>query len=141
MIWNLEEAMAYYKKQGAPSDQNALVRLLSEIQEEMGLSADTLERIAREYGVKPSFLMAVVKRYPRLRLADTHCLELCAGAGCARRKALAEFVEKTYGPRPQGFTVKQVPCMRQCGKGPNIKWDGRLYSGADEALLRRLIGR
>jgi hypothetical protein len=30
--------------------------------------------------------------------------------------------------------------MRQCGKGPNIRWDGQLYNGADEALLRRLVG-
>lgn len=139
MSWNLEEAMAYYQQQGAPGDQNALVRLFSEVQEELGLTADVLERIAQGYGLKPSFLMAVVKRYPRLRLADSHCLELCAGANCAWRKVLAEFVEKTYGPKPQGVTVKQVPCMRQCGKGPNIRWDGTLYTGADEALLRRLI--
>ena len=28
MAWELAEAMAYYKKQGAPSDQSALVSLL-----------------------------------------------------------------------------------------------------------------
>ena len=27
-MWNLEEAVSYYKKQGAPSDQSALVSLL-----------------------------------------------------------------------------------------------------------------
>ena len=27
-MWNLEEAISYYKKQGAPSDQSALVSLL-----------------------------------------------------------------------------------------------------------------
>lgn len=26
-----------------------------------------------------------------------------------------------------------------CGKGPNMKWDGKLYHRADEALLRSLI--
>jgi len=26
-----------------------------------------------------------------------------------------------------------------CGKGPNLKWDGTLYNGADEALIRKLV--
>ena len=38
-----------------------------------------------------------------------------------------------------GLTVRTVPCMRQCGKGPNIRFDGRLYNGADEALIRSLL--
>ena len=36
MEWNLNDAIAYYKKQGAPGDQNALVGLLREIQAEYG---------------------------------------------------------------------------------------------------------
>ena len=36
MSWNLEEAIEYYKKQGAPGDQTALVGLLREIQQENG---------------------------------------------------------------------------------------------------------
>ena len=36
-------------------------------------------------------------------------------------------------------TAKYVPCMRLCGKGPNIRWDGVLYHSADEALIRRLL--
>ena len=28
MAWNLDEAAQYYKKQGAPADQNALIALL-----------------------------------------------------------------------------------------------------------------
>ena len=98
-----------------------------------------LGQIAGVYGVKESFLLAIIKRLPSLRLADTHCLELCAGPNCAKRAALVAFVEKTYGAKPDKFTVKYVPCMRMCGKGPNIKWDGKLYHQADEALLRGLI--
>ena len=36
MSWTLEEAVAYYKKQGAPQDQTALINLLREIQTESG---------------------------------------------------------------------------------------------------------
>ena len=32
MSWDLEEAAAYYGKQGAPGDQNAVINLLREIQ-------------------------------------------------------------------------------------------------------------
>ena len=36
MNWNLEEALQYYKNQGAPGDQTALTGLLREVQEEYG---------------------------------------------------------------------------------------------------------
>ena len=34
MNWNLEEAVTYYRKQGAPSDQTAVTALLREAQAE-----------------------------------------------------------------------------------------------------------
>ena len=140
MAWNLEEAVGYYRRQGAPGDQTAVVNLLREIQSEYGaIPRDVLSSAAEVLGVKDGFLLAFVKRIPSLRLSDAHVLELCGGPNCPKRAKLAEFVEKTWGTKPAGVTVKQVPCMRQCGKGPNIRWDGKLYNQADEALLRRLM--
>ncbi len=140
-MWNLEEAVEYYKKQGAPADQSALVSLLREVQQENGgsIPLSTLPQIAEGLGSKESYLMAVIRRIPSLRLSDTHELVLCAGPNCSKRAALAAFVEKTYGRNPKKFTIKYGPCMRLCGKGPNIKWDGKIYHGADEALIRSLI--
>ena len=142
MNWNLTEAITYYARQGAPGDQNALVNLLREVQEESGgrIPRNVLPEIAEGLRTKESLLLALIRRYPSLRLADTHTLELCGGPNCPRKAPLAAFVEKTWGANPAKFTVKQVPCMRMCGKGPNIRWDGKLYHGADEALLRKLIG-
>lgn len=141
MSWNLEEAIGYYKKQGAPGDQSALVSLLKEIQQEHGgsIPKPLLQPIAEHYQVKETFLLAVIKRIPSLRLSDSHLLELCGGPNCSKRAALAAFVEKTYGNNPKGFSVKYVPCMRMCGKGPNIRWDGQVYHGADEKLIRNLV--
>ena len=34
MAWNLNESIDYYKTQGAPRDQSALIGLLREIQQE-----------------------------------------------------------------------------------------------------------
>ncbi len=140
-MWNMEEAVAYYKKQGAPGDQSALVALLREVQSEngSGIPKGLLPQMAQLLGVKESYLLAIVKRIPSLRIADTHILELCGGPNCSKRAFLADFVEKTYGAKPKGFEVRYVPCMRLCGKGPNIRWDGTVYHGADEALLRRLL--
>ena len=141
-MWNLEEAVTYYKKQGAPADQSALVSLLREVQSENGggIPRGLLPAITQLLDSKESYLMAVIKRIPGLRIADTHVLELCGGPNCSKRAALAAFVEKTYGSKPNNFEVRHVPCMRMCGKGPNIRWDGKVYNGADEALIRRLIG-
>ena len=61
MSWTLDEAVSYFKGQGAPADQNALVNLLREIQQESGGSIPryTLAVIAESYGIKESFLQAV----------------------------------------------------------------------------------
>ena len=139
MNFSMEEALSYYRKQGAPSDQSALIALLTEIQDAHGgaIPSYLVFQAADGLNTKEALLLALIRRIPRLRLKDTHCLELCVGPNCSRRASLAEFVEKTYGKNP-GFEIRYLPCMRQCGKGPNIRWDGKLYNRADEDLIREL---
>ena len=138
MSWNPEEAIAYYKKQGAPGDQTALIALLREVQAEHGGSIPryVLPEMTAALGVKESLLTAIIRRIPSLRLADSHCLEVCAGPNCGKSDTLAKLAERI---RSEKITVRFVPCMRQCGRGPNIRWDGIMYHRADEALLKRLI--
>ena len=140
MAWNFEEAISYYKTQGAPGDQTALTNLLLEIQRENGgsIPAFCLNSIAESYGIKVSFLLAVIKRMPRLRLSDTHELCLCAGPNCGKRAALADYAEKLCAASGGRITLKYSGCMRMCGKGPNVKFDGKLYHKATEELLREL---
>lgn len=137
MSWELSEAVEYYRSQGAPGDQNALRNFLAEIQAESGgsIPAYMLARSAEMLGVKESFLAAIVRRIPSLRLKDQHLLEICAGPNCSRRGDLARIAEQYRGK----IEIRFVPCMRQCGKGPNIRYDGKLYNGADGALLEKLI--
>lgn len=139
-MWTLEEAIAYYEKQGAPRDQNALGNLLREIaRENGGVPAYMLQQVADAYGVKQSFLLAVMKRLPSLRLQDTHELRLCAGPNCGKHTALAAkalTLEKAY---PGRFVLKFTPCMRLCGKGPNVVFDGKPYYRATEELLESLV--
>ena len=138
MEWNLNDAIAYYKKQGAPGDQNALVGLLREIQAEYGgkIPKSLLAAVAEDCGTKENLLLALIRRIPSLQLDEGHILELCAGPNCGKHTALAVCAEKLQS---QGkCKLKYVPCMRLCGKGPNIRWDGKLYHRATEDLLREL---
>lgn len=140
MEWNLEEALEFYKKQGAPADQMACVNLLKEIQQENGgIPGWMLSRAAEVFGTKESLLLALVRRIPSLRLMDSHILEICSGPNCGKRTEIADFVEKTYGKNPPGFTYRFCGCMRQCGKGPNIRWDGKVFNNVTPELVRQLI--
>ena len=93
--------------------------------------------IAESYKVKESFILAVVKRIPSLRLQDTHLLQVCAGPNCGKHTALAAEAEKLC--KLKGVELKYMGCQRMCGKGPNIKFDGKLYHKATEELLQELL--
>ena len=137
MSWDLEEALDYYRRQGAATDQNAIIALLKEIQKEQGaIPVDVPEKIAEAYGLRAPLVLALIRRLPSLRLAGGHCMELCAGPNCGKSSSLADFAEEIA---PTGVTVKRVGCMRLCGKGPNLRWDGKLYHRADQALIRHLM--
>ena len=128
----------YYKKQGAPADQTALVAMLREVQNEGGaLSKDTVRVLAEYLQVKESFLLAVIRRIPSLRLEEAPVLELCSGPNCGKNIALAAAAERLCART--GTKLRYMPCMRLCGKGPNLKYNGTLYHKADEALLERLL--
>jgi NADH:ubiquinone oxidoreductase subunit E len=135
MSWNLDEALSYYKKQGAPGDQSASIALLKEIQAEYGhIPAGLLPTLAEALSTKEGYFLALIRRIPSLRLETKNCLELCAGPNCGKHTALAAFAESL-----PGITVKFIPCQRMCGKGPNIRWNGKLYHHATEELIRKLV--
>lgn len=141
MAWDIHEAIAYYKSQGAPADQNALVGLLREAQQENGgvIPADVPAEVARGCGVKESYILAVIKRIPSLRLSDRQVLEFCGGRNCGRKTpALADYARKKWGHR---LDIRMGGCMRLCAKGPNIRLDGKVYHQADEKLLDELLGK
>lgn len=137
MDWNRNEALEYYRRQGAPKDQTVLITLLTEIQQEYGsIPRGELAAIAEFYGIKEALLLALIQRVPRLHLADTHTLEVCAT--CKNTANLASAAEQLQKKHPGKLTVKFVPCMRMCGKGPNLRWDGKIFHHADTSLLEEL---
>ena len=134
----MKEILDYYRRQGAPGDQTALVGLLKELQQTYGAVPKwAVAEIAEEYKIKESFILAVVKRIPSLRLQDTHLLQLCAGPNCGKHTALAAEAEKLC--KLKGVELKYMGCQRMCGKGPNIRFDGKLYHKATVELLKELM--
>ena len=138
-MWNMEEALKWYKKMGAPSDQSALLELLREVQRENGgaIPKGVVPALAEGLSVKESYLAAVIRRFPSLRISDVHTLELCAGPNCGKAVALAAAAEKLCAQR--NVKLSYTGCMRMCGKGPNMKLDGKLYHKADPEMLKRLL--
>ena len=136
----------YYRGQGAPQDQQMLIALLREAQEaEDGvLRADTLSAVAQSLGLKETLLLALIRRITDLRYeAAKHRLEVCAS--CRAGAQLRSFIERTYQIKSgglqetAGFSYRVVPCMKNCKNGPSVRWDGKLYSHADEKLIKALI--
>ena len=137
-MFDMQEAVAYYKKQGAPADQTALLGLLKELQAEFGgIDPAHITEAAELLETKESLLLALVRRMPSLRLTDRHVLELCAGPNCGKHTALAAEAERLC--KEKGITLRFIGCQRMCGKGPNIRYDGKLYHKADAKLLQKLL--
>ena len=97
--WTLEEALAYYRRQGAPGEQGALVALLREVQEERG-------------GALPAADLAEIAA--ALSLRDTLSVR--------HHQALPRPAHRG-GPPPPG-AVRRPPLLRP-GRGPS----GRLCGG------------
>ena len=142
----MNELIDYYRSQGAPQDQQMLIALLREVQEQNGgvLTQTALRTIAQALSIRENMLSALIRRLPSLRM-DTapHLLEMCQT--CPKGRELRAWVESTWNVQSggvcekAGFRYRTVPCMKNCKNGPSIRWDGALYSRADEAMIRRLI--
>ena len=140
MDWNFEEALSHYRNQGAPGDQTAVVQFLKEVQAQKGsIPKWMLTRAAECWGCKESLFLAYIRRLPSLRLEDSHTLELCGGPNCSRREELADYAQTLC--KQKGVQFRLVPCMRQCGKGPNLRLDGKLYSGITRQTLEELLNK
>ena len=94
-------------------------------------------RLCEQLGAKETLLTAIIRRIPSLRLSESHTLEMCAGPNCGKAAALAAFAEKACAGK--AVNLKFVGCMRLCGKGPNLRFDGQVYHKADEALIDQVL--
>ena len=143
----LAQILSFYQSRGAARDQNELVSLLRETQALYGgvIPQGALEEITRALGFRDSFLPAVLRRYPSIKTeAVRHSLTVCQGPSCGRRRELLDFLSRAYGVEPggvaaAGFRLQSGGCMKNCGSGPCVRWDGTVYTGMTPESLRALI--
>lgn len=140
-MWDFHEALEYYKRQGAAESQIELKSLLSEIAKEYSgvIPACYVEKISESYKMRESFLLAVIRNMPSVRIENTDCLEICMGSRCTESQNLILFAHKIKDDRKVNLIIKSTQCMHMCGKGPNIKFNGKIYNNADEELIKNLL--
>ena len=145
----LDELMEAYRSRGAARDQNELVQMLREAQTLCGgvIPQKALEQIAQALEIKMTFIDAVLKRYTSIKVSSAqHLLTICGARKCIKGAQLADFIEREYRVRPggisrAGFRYRVAGCMKACGKGPCIKWDGELYTNMTIDRLRHMVGK
>lgn len=141
----LEAYIQQYIDQGAPEDQQMLIALLRDAQQLDGgaLLPQTLAAIAEALATPMSILNAIIRRIPTLRMADApHRLDMCGC--CDGAKELIDEVRRFYQVNQDGvsekgrFVLRVSGCLKRCGLGPAIRWDGKTYDEVDLDLLRQL---
>ena len=146
-LHSLASYIEQYRSQGAPEDQQMLIALMRDAQQLDGgaLRPETLDRIAAELSVPGSILNAIIRRIPMLRMADApHRLDMCGG--CDGAQELIEDIRRVYQVDKDGvsmkgrFVLRVTGCLKRCGLGPAIRWDGKTYDEADVELIRQLAG-
>ena len=144
----IQSIIDYFRGQGAPGDQQMLIQMLREAQDADGgmLSQNTLGMIRDTCGIKEAMLNALIRRIPALRCETVpHKLEVCGT--CRAGAALRNAIESEYGVRSggcneeAGFSYRVTGCMKNCKRGPSVRWDGTLYPCATIEMLKELIGR
>lgn len=149
MNQQLQETVLYYKQQGAPGDQAALLSCLREAQQICGGSLDlqAQQEIGALLGVKPSYLQAAAKRISDLKLSGAaHTLTVCTGVNCSRKGAdIRAYLEKELGAQ-NGKTFlggrwmyRVAGCQRACRTAPNVRIDGQLVEGMTLTKLKKRL--
>lgn len=146
----IKEILGYYWKDGKKMSQDELVTMLREIQDCCGgvITGEALRAVCEQLGVKESYISAVIKFVPDIKTEKVaHRLTICGGVNCRSNgsSALNAYMKKKYQVSPgdvcekYGFSYEAGGCMKHCAHGPNIKWDGKVYSRVTPAILDQLI--
>lgn len=146
----LTEIFEYYCKPGKRLDQNELIEMLREIQEICGgiITTEALQCVCQKLSVKENYINTVIKFVPDIKTEKVlHRLSICGGVNCKSNNsgALNDHIKKKYHVTPggvcekYGFSYEICGCMKHCAHGPNIKWDGKVYSKMTPEMLDKLI--
>lgn len=68
-------------------------------------------------------------------------LEVCVGTSCHLMGAedVLGAIKRLPQEKQALVELAAVTCLKQCGKGPNIRFDGQIYSEMNPEKLTRLL--
>ena len=145
----LRGIFAYYAARPDRASQENIVAMLREVQEVLGCVPESAQRAAAgAAGVKPSFIAAIVKRYPSLKPAPWRpCVTLCTGPRCAGQgaAALLAAARRQLSADKSGLSadgrvlLRTQNCLKQCRAAPNVLVDGALHSRMTPEKLAALL--
>lgn len=126
-----------------------LLSMLREIQEAEGyISVEMQTAISDQFSIKPSYLSAVIKRYPSLKEQPSkYDIKVCMDCRCQSKESgetIKEFEQQLKVAKGQStpdgmFSLNTCPCLRICQKGPNVLINGELYSHVTGNKISGLI--
>lgn len=145
----LRGIFAYYAARPDRAAQESIVAMLREVQEVLGCVPGSAQLAAAEAaGVRPSYIAAILKRYPSLKPAPwRHCVTVCTGPRCAGQGAAAllaaarrQLSADRAGLSADGRVLLRTQnCLKQCRTAPNILVDGALHSRVTPEKLAALL--
>lgn len=145
----LQACLSYYAAQRDRSEQQTVVQMLRELQEIAGFLTPEIKAGASEAsGVKMSVIELYIRAYPDLKSVDyDHEIVVCTGARCGQKGGpdVLRALNNALGIKSDGLSrdgrilLKTQNCLKQCAASPNIKIDGKLYSGVCPENIPKLL--
>lgn len=145
----LKEIIDYYKNHMDAGSSEDLLSMLREIQEVEGyIPVEVQTAISAYFSIKPSYLTAVMKRYPSLKEQPSkYDVKVCTGSRCqtnASAETIKEFerqlrISKGQASPDSMFSLNSCPCMHLCQKGPNVMINGEIFHHVDKNQVSGLI--
>ncbi len=135
-----------------PDKRSLTLPLCHLVQEDQGyLSDEAMKWIAAKLDLEPMKVLEVVSFYPMFRrkpIGKVH-VKVCRTLSCALNGAyktcekLEEALDCARGGTSENgnYTIEFVECIADCGKGPVVQVDDRLYENCGPDQIEDLIAR
>lgn len=145
----VQEIITYYEQDCDMPNTEKLLPMLREIQEAEGYINESVKQIiSSRFSLKPTYINAVIKRYPSLKEQPyQYEIRICTDGRCASKAALSVLqkfesilnVQKGQVTKDNLFFLNTCQCMHNCAKGPNVMVNDRIYSQVTADMVSQII--
>lgn len=145
----LQKIISYYETNSDLEHSEKLLPMLREIQETEGYIPEQIQKqIADRFCFKPTYIKAVIKRYPSLKNQPSRFnIRICTDCRCSSKQSPAVLnqlesllqIKSGQTTKDGMFSLQTCLCMHKCAKGPNMTINGDEYSGLTKEQLPDII--